>query len=156
MPTANPTAVNCPNCGGTFDHPDTLLRCPYCGSLVQVAAAVLAKSLRIETIDDVATVLIPHSVALPTAINEIFSTSLDNQAAVEIHLLQGEAERASQNRSLGRFVFREIPPAPRAVPQIQFTFSVSEAGLLRVEVKDLGSGKQVTYQGIQVEVIRKE
>ncbi len=105
-------------------------------------------SLGIETLGGVFTKLIERNTTIPTKKTQIFSTAADNQTAVSIHVLQGEREMASQNRTLGRFDLVGIPPAPRGVPQIEVTFDIDANGILHVSAKDLGTGKE---QKIRIE-----
>jgi len=98
-------------------------------------------SLGIETMGGVCTKLIPRNTTIPTRKSQIFSTAADNQSAVTIHVLQGEREMASQNRTLGRFDLEGIPPAPRGVPQIEVTFDIDANGIVHVSAKDMGTGK---------------
>jgi molecular chaperone DnaK len=106
-------------------------------------------SLGVETLGGVMTVLIPRNTTIPTEKKEVFSTASDNQPAVTINVLQGEREFAKDNRLLGRFELRDIPPAPRGVPQIEVTFKVDVNGILNVSAKDLGTGKEnkITISG---------
>lgn len=105
-------------------------------------------SLGIETMGGVTTKLIERNSTIPTSKSETFSTAADNQPQVEIHVLQGEREMSSDNKSLGRFVLDGIAPAPRGVPQIEVTFSLDANGILNVTAKDKGTGKEnsVTIQ----------
>jgi molecular chaperone DnaK len=105
-------------------------------------------SLGIETLGGVFTKLIDRNTTIPTRKSQIFSTAADNQTAVSIHVLQGEREMASQNRSLGRFDLVGIPPAPRGVPQIEVSFDIDANGIVHVSAKDLGTGKE---QKIRIE-----
>jgi molecular chaperone DnaK len=99
-------------------------------------------SLGIETLGGVMTKLIPKNTTIPTRATQIFSTADDNQTAVTIHVLQGEREMASGNKSLGQFNLTDIPPAPRGVPQIEVTFDIDANGILHVSAKDKGTGKE--------------
>ncbi len=99
-------------------------------------------SLGIETLGGVATKLIERNTTIPTSKSETFSTAADNQPQVEIHVVQGEREMVTDNKSLGRFVLDGIPPAPRGVPQIEVTFNLDANGILNVTAKDKGSGKE--------------
>lgn len=99
-------------------------------------------SLGIETMGGVTTKLIERNTTVPTSKSEVFSTASDNQPQVEIHVLQGEREFASDNKSLGRFVLDGIAPAPRGVPQIEVTFNIDANGILNVTAKDKGTGKE--------------
>jgi molecular chaperone DnaK len=85
--------------------------------------------------------LIPRNTTIPTERSEIFTTSVDNQNFVPIHVLQGEREMAADCRSLARFELSGIPPAPRGLPKIQVTFRIDENGIVHVEAKDLGTGR---------------
>jgi len=105
-------------------------------------------SLGIETLGAVFTKLIERNTTIPTRKSQIFSTAADNQTAVSIHVLQGEREMASQNRTLGRFDLVGIPPAPRGVPQVEVTFDIDANGIVHVSAKDLGTGKE---QKIRIE-----
>jgi len=99
-------------------------------------------SLGIETMGGVHTVLIPRNTTIPTRKSEIFSTASDNQTSVEVHVLQGERSLARDNRTLGKFHLIGIPPAPRGVPQIEVTFDIDANGIVNVQAKDLGTGKE--------------
>lgn len=98
-------------------------------------------SLGIETMGGVMTKLIEKNTTIPTRANQTFSTAADNQTAVTIHVLQGEREMASANKSLGRFDLTDIPPAPRGMPQIEVTFDIDANGILHVSAKDKATGK---------------
>ena len=99
-------------------------------------------SLGIETLGGVMTKLIEKNTTIPTKATQVFSTADDNQGAVTVHVLQGEREMASANKSLGRFDLTDIPPAPRGVPQIEVTFDIDANGILNVSAKDKGTGKE--------------
>ncbi len=99
-------------------------------------------SLGIETMGGVMTKLIEKNTTIPTKASQIFSTADDNQTAVTVHVLQGERDMASANKSLGRFDLADIPPAPRGVPQIEVTFDIDANGILNVSAKDKGTGKE--------------
>ena len=90
----------------------------------------------------VMTTLIPRNTTIPTRKSEIFSTASDNQTSVEVHVLQGERSMARDNRTLGKFHLVGIPPAPRGVPQIEVTFDIDANGIVNVQAKDLGTGKE--------------
>lgn len=117
-------------------------------------------SLGIETMGGVMTKLIEKNTTIPTRKSQVFSTAEDNQQAVTIHVLQGEREMASANKSLGQFNLEDIPPAPRGVPQIEVTFDIDANGILNVSAKDKASGKEqkITIQsssGLSEEDIEK-
>lgn len=105
-------------------------------------------NLGIETLGGVMTVLIPANTTIPTRKSEIFSTASDNQPSVEIHVLQGDREVASGNRTIGRFHLDGIPPSPRGVPQIEVTFDIDADGILSVSAKDKATGKE---QSVRIE-----
>jgi molecular chaperone DnaK len=99
-------------------------------------------TLGIETKGGVRTALIERNTTIPTRKSEIFSTAEDNQPSVEVHVLQGEREMATGNKSLGKFQLTGIPPAPRGMPQIEVTFDIDANGIVHVSAKDLGTGKE--------------
>jgi len=99
-------------------------------------------SLGIETLGGVMTKLIDKNTTIPTSASQVFSTADDNQTAVTVHVLQGERDQASANKSLGRFDLTDIPPAPRGVPQIEVAFDIDANGILNVSAKDKATGKQ--------------
>jgi molecular chaperone DnaK len=100
---------------------------------------VLARALRIETLDEVATVMIPEWSALPAGRIDVFSTGLENQQAVSVHIVQGDSEQLSQNRDVGLF-----------------TFEIAEDGTLQVTAENLGTGKKVTFPLMQLEILERE
>jgi|KBSMisStaDraftv2_1062788.scaffolds.fasta_scaffold01505_7 molecular chaperone DnaK len=99
-------------------------------------------SLGIETLGGVMTPLIPRNTTIPTRKSELFSTAADNQTSVEVHVMQGERPLARDNRTLGRFHLIGLPPAPRGVPQVEVTFDIDANGIVNVQAKDLGTGKE--------------
>ena len=99
-------------------------------------------SLGIETLGQVRTKLIDKNTTIPTKHSQVFSTAEDGQQAVTVHVLQGERERAADNKSLGRFDLADIPPAPRGVPQIEVTFDIDANGILNVSARDKATGKE--------------
>jgi molecular chaperone DnaK len=99
-------------------------------------------SLGIETLGGVMTKLIDKNTTIPTKAQQVFSTAEDNQTAVTVHVLQGEREMATANKSLGRFDLQDIPPAPRGVPQVEVTFDIDANGILNVSAKDKATGKE--------------
>ena len=99
-------------------------------------------TLGIETLGEVMTTLIPRNTTIPTEKSQVFSTAADNQASVEIHVLQGERQMANVNKSLGKFILDGIVPSPRGVPQIEVTFDIDANGIVQVAAKDKGTGKE--------------
>ena len=103
-------------------------------------------SLGIETLGGVMTKLIDKNTTIPTKANQVFSTADDNQSAVTVHVLQGERDVATANKSLGRFDLSDIPPAPRGVPQIEVIFDIDANGIMHVSAKDKATGKEQSIQ----------
>ncbi len=99
-------------------------------------------SLGIETKGGVMTKLIERNTTIPTKKSETFTTAEDNQPSVEVHVLQGESEMATYNKTLGKFQLVGIPPAPRGMPQIEVTFDIDANGIINVSAKDLGTGNE--------------
>lgn len=121
-------------------------------------------TLGLETMGGVRTPIIERNTTIPTSKSQVFSTAADSQTSVEIHVLQGEREFASDNKSLGRFILDGIPPAPRGMPQIEVTFDIDANGILTVKAKDKATNKEqhITIQGSsslsseEVERMKKE
>ena len=105
-------------------------------------------SLGIETMGNVYDVIIESNSTIPTKKSKVYSTATDNQPSVEIHVLQGERPMAKDNRTVGRFILSDIPPAPRGVPQIEVAFDIDANGIIQVSAKDKGTGKE---QSIRIE-----
>ena len=103
---------------------------------------VIPLSLSIETMGSVATKLIERNTTIPASASQVFSTAVDNQTSVEIHIVQGERPMANDNKSLGRFILEGIPPAPRGIPQVEVTFNVDANGILEVTAKDKATNKE--------------
>ena len=99
-------------------------------------------SLGIETLGGVFTTIIDRNTTIPTSGSQVFSTAVDNQPSVDVHVLQGEREMAADNKTLGRFELTGIPAAPRGVPRIEVTFNIDANGIVNVSAKDLGTGKE--------------
>lgn len=114
-----------------------------------VLVDVTPLSMGIETLGGVATKVIERNSKIPTSKSQVFSTAADNQTSVEIHIVQGERELASDNKSLGRFILDGILPAPRGMPQVEVSFDLDTNGILSVKAKDKGTGKEqhITIQG---------
>ena len=121
-------------------------------------------TLGIETLGGIRTPLIQRNTTIPTKKNQIFSTAADSQTSVEINVLQGEREMATDNKSLGRFILDGIPPAPRGIPQVEVTFDIDANGILHATAKDLATNKERSIKIIasqklneqEVERMRKE
>ncbi|MEN8252512.1 MAG: Hsp70 family protein, partial [Patescibacteria group bacterium] len=105
-------------------------------------------TLGIETMGGVRTPLIEKNTTIPASKSQVFSTAMDNQPSVEIHVLQGEREMAADNKTLGRFILDSIPPAPRGVPQVEVSFDIDANGILNVKAADKATGKE---QSIKIE-----
>lgn len=114
-----------------------------------VLVDVTPLSLSIETLGGVATKIIERNTKIPTHKSQVFSTAADNQPSVEIHIVQGEREMASDNKSLGRFILDGIPPSQRGMPQIEVSLDIDANGILNVHAKEKGTGKEqkITIQG---------
>jgi len=109
---------------------------------------VIPLSFGIETMNNIYDVVIEANSTIPTKKSKVYSTAVDNQPSVEIHILQGERPMARDNRSIGRFILDSIPPAARGIPQIEVTFDIDANGILSVSAKDKGTGKE---QNIRIE-----
>ena len=152
--SASGMTTSCGGCGASIDWSRAQRYCEYCGTPVRLEESVLARALRIETQGDVASVLLPRGTVLPASMVEIYSTALDNQASVGIHLLEGDSEAAGQCRSLGWFTLTGIGPRPRAVPQIQFSLEVSAEGEVKIEVEELGTSNKTGFRGPRLAVLK--
>ena len=108
-------------------------------------------SLGIETLGGVSTKVIEKNTTIPISRSQTFSTAADNQTSVEIHVLQGEREMASDSKTLGRFILDGIPPAPRGMPQVEVSFDIDANGILKVSAKEKTTGKE---QSIRIEARR--
>ncbi|CDN16317.1 Chaperone protein DnaK [Richelia intracellularis] len=121
-------------------------------------------SLGIETLGEVFTKIIERNTTIPTSKSQVFSTAVDGQSSVEIHVLQGERAMAKDNKSLGKFFLTGIPPAPRGVPQIEVSFEMDVNGIIKVSAEDKGTGKEQSVQmtntgslnGNEIERMRQE
>ena len=116
-------------------------------------------SLGIETMGQVMTKLIESNTTIPTSKTEVFSTAVDNQPAVDIHVVQGERPMANDNRTLGRFQLNNIPPSPRGIPQIEVTFDIDANGIINVSAKDKGTGKEQNISSLsdsEIDKMKKE
>ena len=113
-----------------------------------LALPVTSYSIGIETLGGVYTRIIEKNTTIPTYRSRVFSTAEDNQSKVEIHVLQGEREMSAENKTLGKFILSDIPPAPRGIPQIEVTFDIDSNGIVNVSAKDLETGKE---QKIKIE-----
>jgi molecular chaperone DnaK len=116
--------------------------------------SVLLRALRIETQNNVASILLPQGTVLPASLVEIYSTSLDNQESVGVHLLEGDSETASECRNLGWFTLKGIGPRPKGVPQIQFSLEVSAEGDVKIEVEELGTDNRTSFRGPKLPVTK--
>jgi molecular chaperone DnaK (HSP70) len=152
--SASGLKARCDGCGASIDLSRPHQYCEYCGTPIRLRESVLARALRIETQNDVASILLPQGTVLPASVVEIYSTSLDNQVSVGIHLLEGDSEAASQCRNLGWFTLTGIGSRPKAVPQIQFSLEVSAEGEMRIEVEELGTNNMKSFRGPRLAVMK--
>jgi molecular chaperone DnaK len=113
-------------------------------------------SMGVETAGGVFTALIPRNTTIPTRRSEIFSTAVDNQPFVNVHVLQGERQMAADNKSLAYFQLVGIPPAPRGVPRIEVAFDIDANGILKVSAKDLGTGKEQSVNVVPTSGLSEE
>jgi len=145
-------------------NPDEVVAC---GAAIQAAAMageieevllldVTPLSLGVETGGGVFYPIIPRNTTIPTKRGEIFTTSIDNQPFVPIHVLQGEREMAKDNKTLSKFELSPIPPAPRGVPEIEVTFEIDANGIMNVSAVDRGTGKQQTVRVVASSGLSKE
>ena len=139
--------VHCEACGAVADLSRASQTCEYCGALIHPAQTALARALRIETAGGVASILLPQWTILPASVVEIYSTAEDNQTAVGVHLLEGDADMVSGCRSLGWFTLSDISPRPKGVPQIQFTLEVAADGAMEINVEELETKNRKTFRG---------
>ncbi|HSH04596.1 MAG TPA: Hsp70 family protein [Anaerolineae bacterium] len=147
--------MSCVHCGEPLMSEEPVVVCEGCGQLNQLVPSVLAQDLRIKTMETLAVVLIPRYTPLPLKLTELFSTGMDDQATLEIHLVQGDKERVADNRYVGRVRLGKLTPRPKGVHRILCKFWVSEEGALDMEVAELGSENKETYGGMQVAVWQK-
>ena len=151
---ASGSVNRCDGCGASIDLSRAPRYCEYCGAPIRLQESVLSRALRIETQGDVASILLPQGTILPGSVVEIYSTSLDNQESVGIHLLEGDSDTAGQCRNLGWFTLKGIGPRPKGEPQIQFSLEVSAEGEMSIEVEELGTGNKRSFRGPKLAVIK--
>ena len=148
--TMEPTKKAIADSGFTIDEIDKII---LVGAAIQAGVLVgdvkdvllldvTPLSLGIETLGGVFTKIIERNTTIPTSNSQVFSTAVDNQPSVDVHVLQGEREMAADNKTLGRFELSDIPAAPRGVPRIEVTFNIDANGIVNVSAKDLGTGKE--------------
>ena len=152
--SASGVNARCGGCGAAIDLSRPQRYCEYCGTPVRLGETVLARALRIETQSDVASILLPQGTVLPASMVEIYSTSLDDQVSVGIHLLEGDGDTVSQCRNLGWFTLKGIGPQPKGAPQIQFSLEVSAEGEMKIEVEELGTDNRKSFRGPRLAVIK--
>jgi molecular chaperone DnaK (HSP70) len=153
MSTSGPI-TRCGGCGASIYLSRAPRYCEYCGARVGLRESVLARALRIETQGDVASVLLPRGTILPAGMVEIYSTSLDNQDSVGIHLLEGDGETAGLCRNLGWFTLKGVRPRPKGAAQIQFSIEVSAEGEMSIEVEELGTSNRSSFRGPRLAVMK--
>ncbi|MEW6737123.1 MAG: Hsp70 family protein [Acidobacteriota bacterium] len=146
----------CYECGAPVNFPNAQGHCEYCGISLQPREGSLARALRIETAGDVASILLPTGTLLPASVTEIFSTSLDNQNSVGIHLLEGDEAVANKCRNLGWFVLENISPGPRGVPQVQVLIEVTAEGEMSIDIAELANENRQRFRGPRLAVRKKQ
>jgi molecular chaperone DnaK (HSP70) len=146
--------VHCESCGAAVELGRAPQTCGFCGTPIRPKQAALARALRIETAGGVASILLPQWTVLPASVSEIYSTAEDNQTAVGVHLLEGDADTVSGCRSLGWFTLSGISPRPRGVPQIQFMLEVAADGALEISVEELETSNRKTFHGPKLPVMK--
>lgn len=146
------SSMHCQNCGAALDGFETFMLCPYCGVKL---TAMLAQALRLELFGGDTHLLLPRDTPLPASVSFTFSTGLDGQTSAQVHVLQGDKTQVDGNRSLGNYVFTDLEPRPRGVPQITFTFTIDGVGHLEVQVREEESGREQLFSGTQVAVLRQ-
>jgi molecular chaperone DnaK (HSP70) len=143
----------CKSCMAPFNLSDaSRLRCGYCGAFIAQNGTLLS-NLCIETVGDMASIIIPKQTIIPYVLSEVFSTANDNQSSIQIHLVQGDNELASKNRSVAKLRFEVAPPEPRGVPQIEVFFSISLNGELKVTAKNLKTKNLEEFPSLFLAVI---
>jgi len=146
--------VHCESCGAAADLSSARQTCEFCWTPIRPRQAALARALRIETAGGVASILLPQWTTLPASVAETYSTAEDNQTAVGVHLLEGDAETVGGCRSLGWFTLSGISPRPRGVPQIQFTLEVAADGAMEISVEELETVNRKTFRGPKLLVMK--
>lgn len=144
--------LKCKACNAPINIDAQQPKCGYCGMPFSEHKFLLS-SLRIETLGPKAEVIVPKNTRLPYVLSEIFSTAFDNQKSIQIHLMQGDSEAVNENRSLGTFYFLVEPPQPRAVPQIEITFTANADGELLIKAVNLETEKSQEFRGIALDVL---
>ena len=144
---------SCTNCGGNLTDG---FFCPYCGRSKSFNGPRLAESISIETINDVATPLLPYGSKLPASFSDVFSTSQDQQASVQVRIVVGNSALASQNRSMANIVFPIERRGPMGGPRVHFLLQVNVDGELTIEISEEGTQNQTTQTGLMVAIIKPE